>query len=165
MRQRLALAMAISGDPDLLILDEPTTGLDPNAARFVRQTVSRLSENGTAVFFSSHVLDQVEAVADRVGILRQGRLVAVDSIDGLREAVGVQSSLTVRLDTDAAACVDRVRALPGVTEATADGTEMAVTCEDGAKAAVVDAVREGGAAVEDFETGEASLEELFAHYT
>jgi ABC-2 type transport system ATP-binding protein len=165
MRQRLALAMAISGDPDLLILDEPTTGLDPNAARFVRQTVTRLSDDGTAVFFSSHVLDQVEAVADRVGILRQGRLVAVDSIDGLRDAVGVQSSLRVTLDTDAAACVDRVRQLPGVTEATAEGTTVTVTCEDGAKAAVVDAVREGGAAVEDFETGEASLEELFAHYT
>jgi ABC-2 type transport system ATP-binding protein len=165
MRQRLALAMAISGDPDLLILDEPTTGLDPNAARFVRQTVTRLSDDGTAVFFSSHVLDQVEAVADRVGILRQGRLVAVDSIDGLRQAVGLKSSLRVTLDTDAAACLDRVRSLPGVAEATADGDEVVVTCDDAAKTAVVDAVREAGATVENFETSEASLSELFAHYT
>jgi len=165
MRQRLALAMAVSGDPGLLILDEPTTGLDPNGARFVRRTVSKLSESGTAVFFSSHILDQVEAVADRVGILRDGRLVAVDSIDGLREAVGVQSSLTLTLDTDATACIGRVRDLPGVTEATADGHEVAVTCENGAKAAVVDAVRADGTSVENFETGEASLEELFAHYT
>ncbi|MFT4922410.1 MAG: ABC-2 type transport system ATP-binding protein [Haloarculaceae archaeon] len=165
MRQRLALAMAIAGDPDLLILDEPTTGLDPNAARFVRDTVDSLSDDGTAVFFSSHILDQVEAVADRVGILRGGSLVAVDSIDGLRQATGAQSTLRVTLDTAASDCLDSVRSIAGVSEASAEDHEVVVTCENSAKAAVVDAVRENGARVEDFETSEASLDELFAEYT
>ncbi|MEF8782542.1 MAG: ABC transporter ATP-binding protein [Haloarculaceae archaeon] len=165
MCQRLALAMAISGDPELLILDEPTTGLDPNAARLVRETVESLSDDGTAVFFSSHILEQVEAVADRVGILRDGRLVAVDTIDGLRDAVGAKSTLRVELDTDAGSCLDRVREVPGVTGASADGSEVAVTCQNSAKAAVVDAAREGGATIENFETSETSLDELFAQYT
>jgi ABC-2 type transport system ATP-binding protein len=166
MRQRLALGMAIVGDPDLLILDEPTTGLDPNGARFVRDTVTSLSDDGTAVFFSSHILDQVEAVADRVGILRGGELVAVDSIDGLRAAAGGGSRLEVTLDADPSpARLDAVRGLDGVSEATAAGATVTVACENRAKAAVVDELRADGATVLDFETSETSLDELFARYT
>jgi ABC-2 type transport system ATP-binding protein len=166
MRQRLALGMAVVGDPDLLILDEPTTGLDPNGARFVRDTVTSLREDGTTVFFSSHILDQVEAVADRVGILRRGELVAVDSIDGLRAASGGGSRLDVALDRSPSEdCVERVRELTGVSDVTVEGTTLTVACENSAKAAVVDAVRADGAAVENFETSETSLDELFAQYT
>jgi ABC-2 type transport system ATP-binding protein len=166
MRQRLALGMAVVGDPDLLILDEPTTGLDPNGARFVRDTVRSLSEDGTAVFFSSHILDQVEAVADRVGILRQGELVAVDSIDGLRAATGGGARLDVTLDTAPdEATLARVRDLDGVSEVIADGQTVTIACENTAKAAVVDALREDGATVENFETSQTSLDELFAQYT
>ncbi|MFT4946948.1 MAG: ABC-2 type transport system ATP-binding protein, partial [Natronomonas sp.] len=70
MAQRLILAMALVGDPDLLILDEPTTGLDPNGAREIREIIREENSRGTTVFFSSHILSQVEAVCDRVGILR-----------------------------------------------------------------------------------------------
>ena len=71
MTQRLALAMALVGEPDLLILDEPSTGLDPNGAREMRTIVREEADRGATVFFSSHVLGQVEAVCDRVGILRR----------------------------------------------------------------------------------------------
>jgi ABC-2 type transport system ATP-binding protein len=166
MRQRLAFGMAIVGDPDLLVLDEPTTGLDPNGARFIRDTVSSLRDDGTAVFFSSHILDQVEAVADRVGILRGGELVAVDSIDGLRAAAGGGSRLEVTLDAGPSpARLDAVRGLDGVSEATAAGATVTVACESRAKAAVVDELRADGATVLDFETSETSLDELFARYT
>jgi ABC-2 type transport system ATP-binding protein len=166
MRQRLALGMALTGDPDLLILDEPTTGLDPNGARFVRDTVRSLRDDGTAVFFSSHILDQVEAVADRVGILRAGELVAVDSIDGLRAGAGGEARLTVTLDgTPTGDALTRTRDLAGVSSVDADGETVTVSCEDTAKAAVVDALRADGATVTDFETSETSLDELFAHYT
>jgi ABC-2 type transport system ATP-binding protein len=166
MRQRLALGMAVVGDPDLLILDEPTTGLDPNGARFVRDTVRSLSDDGTAVFFSSHILDQVEAVADRVGILRQGELVAVDSIDGLRAATGGGSRLDVTLDRQPDdAMLSRVQEVAGVSDVSADGRTVTVACENAAKAAVVDAVRADGAGVENFETSQTSLDELFAQYT
>lgn len=70
MTQRLALAMALVGEPDLLILDEPSTGLDPHGVRRMREIVRAERDRGATVFFSSHILEQVEAVADRVGILR-----------------------------------------------------------------------------------------------
>jgi ABC-2 type transport system ATP-binding protein len=85
MEQRLALAMALVGEPELLVLDEPFTGLDPHGARRVREIVHEENERGATVFFSSHVLGQVELVCDRVGVLHDGRLVAEGTIDELRD--------------------------------------------------------------------------------
>ena len=95
MRQRLALAMALVDDPDLLVLDEPSSGLDPAGAKEMREIVQREADRGATVFFSSHILEQVDAVCDRVGILRDGELVAEDSVEGLREAVGGEETLEI----------------------------------------------------------------------
>jgi len=170
MAQRLVLAMALVGDPDLLILDEPSTGLDPNGARRMRELIRAERDRGATVFFSSHLLDQVEAVCDRVGILRGGELVAVDTIAGLREAVGGGDRLTVTVDRatdEAVAAVEAVEGVVGVTvdAERADGARLAVDCDDGAKTAVLSALEDAGVAVRDFATTEASLEELFATYT
>jgi ABC-2 type transport system ATP-binding protein len=95
MEQRLALAMALVGEPELLVLDEPFTGLDPHGVRTVREIVHTENDRGAAVFFSSHVLGQVELVCDRIGILHEGRLVAEGSIDDLRTETGVGPDGTV----------------------------------------------------------------------
>ncbi len=163
MRQRLALGMAIAGDPELLILDEPTNGLDPNGAREMREIVQEHADRGATVFFSSHILEQVQAVCDRVGILADGKLVAVDSIDGLRREVGTGSTLTLTVDIVPSIDVSDV---PGVSNVTAqDGTFLATITDPGAKISLIDRVRNAGATIEDIETSEASLEELFATYT
>lgn len=97
MRQRLALGMAIIGDPELLILDEPTSGLDPHGVTLLKQLIREEAADGTAVFLSSHVLDYVESVCDRVGILNDGQLAAVGSIDELRNAADSESTDEVSL--------------------------------------------------------------------
>ncbi|WP_254832568.1 ABC transporter ATP-binding protein [Haloglomus salinum] len=165
MRQRLLLACALVGEPDLLILDEPSTGLDPNGARRMREIVREENERGATVFFSSHILEQVAAVCDRVGILSGGELVASDSLDGLRERVGSVGRLTVTLDTPSEAAVAAVREVDGVHDVRADGASVSASCPPDRKAAVVDAARHDGAEVVDIRTEEASLEELFAAYT
>ena len=163
MRQRLALGMALVGNPDLLVLDEPTSGLDPNGARELREVVREYADGGTTVFFSSHILAQVQAVCDRVAILDDGHLVAVDSIEGLRREVGTGSTLSLTLDRVPE--VD-VTDLAGVTGAVTDDGTLRVTCtEPAAKIRVIDRVRDAGATVEDIQTSEASLEDLFAAYT
>jgi ABC-2 type transport system ATP-binding protein len=82
MRTQLALCLALGGEPDLLILDEPTTGLDPIARRaFLDALVGEVAAAGKTVFFSSHILPDVEAVADTVGSLRAGRLLVSDELD------------------------------------------------------------------------------------
>ncbi|MDX1745428.1 MAG: ABC transporter ATP-binding protein, partial [Halobacteriales archaeon] len=165
MRQRLALAMALVGEPDLLILDEPSSGLDPNGAREMRAIVEEECDRGATVFFSSHILSQVEAVCDRVGIMREGQLVAEDSVEGLREAVGTESHLEIEVETPSQAAIDAVNAIEGVSGVEADGNHLSVTCDDTAKTAVLNALEDAEAGVVNFETEEASLEDLFMAYT
>jgi len=165
MQQRLVLAMALVGEPDLLVLDEPSTGLDPNGAREMREIVRTERDRGATVFFSSHILDQVEAVCDRVGILRAGELVAEDSIEGLREAVGADTRLVVDVASLPDDAVAAVRALDAVSGVEVDGEQLLVACESDAKRDVLDTLENNGAPVSDFATEEASLEELFVAYT
>ncbi len=100
MRQRLALATALIGRPDLVILDEPTNGLDPNGVVDVRELIARLAADGTTVFLSSHVLPEVEQLCDRVAILREGRIVAEGPTGDL---LGAGEQLFIRFDTPAEA--------------------------------------------------------------
>ena len=165
MRQRLALAMALVGDPDLLILDEPSSGLDPNGARELREIVQSEAADGTTVFFSSHILGQVEAVCDRVGIIREGELVAIDTIEGLRDAVGGGSTLVVEVDAVPDDAAHRLKSLDGVSGVTIEGTTLRINCEDGVKMDVVSELEAAGADVSDFSTEEAPLEDLFVAYT
>jgi len=95
MEQRLALAMALVGDPELLILDEPFGGLDPHGVRRVREIVNEETERGTTVFFSSHVLGQVELVCDRIGVLHEGQLVAEGTLTELRNRATVADDTTI----------------------------------------------------------------------
>jgi ABC-2 type transport system ATP-binding protein len=166
MAQRLALGMALVGQPDLLILDEPSSGLDPNGARLMRQIVREENERGATVFFSSHILGQVESVCDRVAILQDGGVVAVDTVEGLREATDTGTRLVVSVDPadleDAAAAA---RAVDAVESATAEGDDLVVAVDSDAKMTVLSAIEDAGIGVDDFETEEASLEDLFAAYT
>jgi ABC-2 type transport system ATP-binding protein len=168
MAQRLTLAMALVGEPDLLLLDEPTTGLDPNGARQIREIIRQENERGTTVFFSSHILGQVEAVCDRVGILRNGQLVADDSIEGLRSNVSGSETLVIEGTDFTADVIATIRRIDGVTtvDQRIPGEVIAVGIESGiGKTAILSQIEKSGAIVNDFSTEEASLEDLFAAYT
>jgi ABC-2 type transport system ATP-binding protein len=163
MTQRLALAMALAGDPELLVLDEPSSGLDPNGIRLLRDIVREEADDGTTVFFSSHILDQVEAVCDRVGILADGELIAVDTVEGLRQAVGASSTLELTMGSmPDPASVDG----EGVSDVEVRGNRLRVTCTDSrVKAGIVADLLDAGHDVVDVGSESASLEELFAVYT
>jgi len=115
MRQRLAIASALPLPRDLLILDEPTNGLDPQGTREVRHLMTELAADGATVLVSSHLLSEVEQICSHVGVMRDGRLVWQGSIPALR-AGAVQ---TVRVETDRAADAARVLGELGLTEISA----------------------------------------------
>ncbi|MHB9287744.1 ABC transporter ATP-binding protein [Halobacteriales archaeon Cl-PHB] len=165
MKQRLLLGMALVGDPDILILDEPSSGLDPAGVREIREIVREEASDGSTVFFSSHILSQVEAVCDRVGILRKGKVVAVDSVEGLREAADTDATLRVTVDGALDGVLDDVRAIDGVSTVRQDGSDVVVQVDDGKKTQVLHVLEDAGVEVLDFETEETSLEELFLSYT
>ena len=88
MRQRLGLAAALLAEAELLVLDEPTNGLDPQGIREIRELILRLSHDGATIFLSSHLLAEVEQMCTRVGVLDRGRLVLQDELDALRSPTG-----------------------------------------------------------------------------
>jgi len=114
-RQKVGLILALFHRPELLILDEPTSGLDPLMQEEFLALVREERERGCAVFISSHELDEVERVCDRVGIIREGRLIAVERVDELLgKTAGRQR---VEVEFDAPVDLDDVRAIPGVVRA------------------------------------------------
>jgi ABC-2 type transport system ATP-binding protein len=165
MAQRLVLGMALVGEPDLLVLDEPSGGLDPNGAREMREIVREENERGATVFFSSHILEQVEAVCDRVGILDAGRLVAEDTPENLRSQLDAETTLEIEVESVTDAAIAAVREVDGVTSVSADGTTMTVGYTGDANMQVTAAIENADVTVQDFSTEEASLEDLFAAYT
>lgn len=89
-RQRLAIASALMHDPEVIIIDEPMVGLDPKHARIVKDELKRRSRNGTTVFLSTHLLNVAEELADRVGIISGGRLIALGTVDQIRATVSAR---------------------------------------------------------------------------
>ncbi len=84
MRQKVSLAAALVHDPKVLVLDEPTVGLDPKSARLIKDLLRQLADRGAAVFLSTHILEIAERMCDRIGIINQGRLIAAGTMDELR---------------------------------------------------------------------------------
>ena len=122
MRQRLGLAAALLQRPRLLVLDEPTNGLDPQGIREMRELLLRLNAEGTTIFLSSHLLAEVEQLCSRVGVLDRGRLVVQDDLATLRAPTG----RTVVRTPDAAAAVTL---LDGRVEHR-DGQRLVVRAQD-----------------------------------
>ena len=156
-RQKIGLIQAFMHEPELLILDEPIAGLDPLVQREFHALLAEVSAQGRTVFLSSHTLSEVERVTHRVAILRQGRLVVVDSLENLRQ-VAVQ-----RLEIEFMAPVpaDGFRGLPGVRSATADGARIVVEFEGAADAIVKAAAAHPVRAVRAHDV---DLEDVFLRY-
>lgn len=93
MRQKAALAAALIHDPQILVLDEPTVGLDPKSARLIKDILRQIADRGSAVFLSTHILEIAERMCDRIGIINQGGLVAVGTMGELRSQRSGESSL------------------------------------------------------------------------
>ncbi len=117
MKRRLALAGALLSDPELLILDEPSLGLDPEGMAFVRSLLKELQQDGRTVFLSSHLLGEIEKVCTRVGILHRGKLLRVDAPREISKAFGGrQAVLEVETRNMVPAVLDELRALQGVAQ-------------------------------------------------
>ena len=119
-RQKVALVQAFVHRPDLLLLDEPTSGLDPIVQETFEEMVREVAADGRTVFLSSHRLDEVQQVCDRVAIIRDGRLIAVDRVDDLRNRAFRSVTVEFATAVDAAPFA----ALPGIDAVVVDGTTI-----------------------------------------
>ena len=161
MVQRVGLAQALLGDPEILVLDEPTGGLDPLAHRQVKDLLRDRSRRGVTILFSSHVLSEVQELAHRVAILRKGKLVAEDTVDNLRRRVALTGTIVLTLRTPSPSVAIAVQQVPGVESATIDGAHLVVVCASELRFDVAKRAEEAGGGVLNMETRDASLEDVF----
>ncbi len=169
MRKRLAIAQALLHEPRILILDEPSTGLDPAGVQEFRELIRSLNGEGYTIFLSSHVLPEIQQVCNRVGILRRGQLVAEDTIDNLRDRLVEKSAarITIMATGIDDALLERVRAIDGVAMADRSEWGMMVQAEPGTivQSEVNETLVRGGAKVTGFTTLQPSLEDVFLDIT
>ncbi len=154
-RQKLGVVQAFMHRPDVLVLDEPTSGLDPLLQDEFRLLLRETAADGRAVFLSSHSLDEVQHVADRVGIIRAGRLVDVDSVDALRDRALRHVTIRFAGRADPAPFA----ALAGVRVDVADGDLLRLSAPEAAMDGVVKAA--ALSTIVDLVSAPADLEEIF----
>jgi len=163
MKQRLALALALMAEPDLLILDEPTNGLDPAGIREIRELITTLpGEFGTTVFLSSHLLSEVEQVATHIGIIKQGRLCFQGTLDALHAETAEQLSLEVDKPQQAKQLLQEA----GWAVRSNGGHRMLLNVNGAADAAMVNAqLVRGGINVTYLNLAQPTLEDIFLAVT
>ena len=157
-RQKVGLIQAFMNRPEVLILDEPSSGLDPLVQRTLQKMMRSAAERGCAIFLSSHTLSEVQRVADRVGIIRHGRLVAVESVVGLRS----KAMRRVELELDAPVDASVFEAVPGSRDVAVEDHHVAMSFE-GNMGELLKAAADRYTIV-DIDSEEADLEEIFLTY-
>jgi ABC-2 type transport system ATP-binding protein len=165
MKRRLNLGAALVHRPRLLLLDEPTVGIDPQSRNHIFEEVRRLNADGVTVVYTSHYMEEVQALCPRVGIMDHGRLIACDTVPALvRQMEGL---IRFRVSRLTPALRDRLKGLPDARLIERDGPDLELECRD-VKATLVRLVAELNEAHEELiglETEEPNLERVFLHLT
>ncbi len=162
MRQRLGIAAALLRAPRLLLLDEPATGLDPAGMRDMRLLIRRLAGQGMTVLLSSHLLNEVEDVCNRVAIVRAGRIVYEGEIAALKRGAGARYRLQTTDDDRALAVCG---AQPGVSDVSVDHGRISFVADEAAVAELSQALIESGALITAMAPQTVTLEDLFFSFT
>ncbi len=163
MRRRLLLGAALLHEPELLVVDEPTAGLDPALRKTTWDILTALPARGVTTFVTTQLLEEA-AHCDRIGMLDRGRLIAVGTPDELRRRSAVGEVVTIAVDGLDEHHVDAIRALPGVRSARRVGPDtLRITADDGARAtpAITELLFRDGAHVRTVDTQPASFDEIF----
>jgi ABC-2 type transport system ATP-binding protein len=170
-RQRTCFAQALLHDPDILLLDEPTDGLDPNQKKVARDMIREMAPD-KAIILSTHILEEVEAICDRAIVISEGRIVEDDTPNNLRKKSPSYNAVNLRVTAAGEAAQKALLALPDVRsakvlEAGSGSTSLRLNARDGQPitAAVLDACREQGWHVTEIQTDGGRLDEIFQSLT
>jgi len=167
MKRRLNIGIALLHQPRLLILDEPTVGVDPQSRNAILDNVRALSGAGMAVLYTTHYMEEAEHLCDRVGIIDHGKLIAEGTRRELVAIVGERDRVVLGAAGDLDAAARALAGLPGVQEATAAGDSIALVVDDARSLLpdIIERAAAGGASVKTVEVAEPDLEAVFLHLT
>lgn len=171
-RQRVGFAQALIGNPDILILDEPTVGLDPKQIIEIRNLIARLGKNHT-IILSSHILSEIQAVCKRIIIINRGQLIADDSAENLSKKLSSDRTLVARIECNEKDMLEALSSVKGVAKVTSLGKKEEGTCDflieperdTDIRSAVFDRVVSRGKKLLSLSSNMASLEQVFLRLT
>ena len=167
MKRRLNIGIGLLHRPRLLILDEPTVGVDPQSRNAILESVESLAVEGMAVLYTTHYMEEAERLCDRIGIIDSGRLQAEGTRDELIRLTGGVDTIRLRGSGDLAAVGEVLRELPGVEHVDTDRQSITLTARDAPSlvAEVVARAASGGVGLADVEITRPDLESVFLHVT
>ncbi len=167
MKRRLNIGIGLLHRPELLILDEPTVGVDPQSRNAILESVEALSVEGMAVLYTTHYMEEAERLCDRIGIIDAGRIQAEGSREELIRIVGELDEIRLRGTGDLPAAASMLQTLPVVERAVVEGSELLLHVREAptAVAAVVTTAGRAGMELADVEISRPDLESVFLHLT
>ncbi len=167
MKRRLNIGIGLLHEPKLLVLDEPTVGVDPQSRNAILESVEQLGTQGLAVLYTTHYMEEAERLCDRIGIIDHGRIVAEGTRRELVELVGQHDRVRLSATGDLEGAIKAVTALDGVREADAydGGLDLVVEAADRMLVDLLQAVSSAGASVSNVNVEEPNLEAVFLHLT
>lgn len=167
MQQRLGLARVLIHDPQVLLLDEPASGLDPRARIEMMAILQELQRLGKTIIISSHILSELQTLCNRVAIIEKGKLIYSGAVQGVRDQLSTGRVVWVKVSSEQPAAIELLKARPEVTEAQAVDGQIKVTLasHDTDHSIVADALVRGGARLTALREDELGLEEVFLRVT
>src|SRR5687767_4020181 len=167
MQQRLGLARVLIHDPQVLLLDEPASGLDPRARIEMMAILQELQRLNKTIIISSHILSELQTLCNRVAIIERGKLIYSGPVQGVREQMSTGLVYWVKVSSDTVQALELLKARPEVAEAGTIDDRIKVTLvdHDTDPSCVAEALVRGGARLVEFREDEVGLEKVFLHVT
>lgn len=167
MKRRLNIGIGLLHEPQLLILDEPTVGVDPQSRNAILESVESLSDEGMAVLYTTHYMEEAERLCDRVAIIDEGKVQAEGTRRELVALVGEKDRVSISGSGDLSRAAEAVRAIGGVTEASASDHQLHVLADEASSilSALLTCISESGGHISSVEVVEPNLEAVFLHLT
>ncbi len=167
MKRRINIAAGLLHRPDVLFLDEPTVGIDPQTRRSILDLVKELNTEGLTVLYTTHYLEEAEFLCDRVGIMDEGKMIAVGTRDELTDSIGATGVIAVRADGLDDALIDWLASLPEVSEVAKSDDELTLNVVRGANLlpTVVEKLTGSGVDIHSVDVTVPNLESVFLHLT
>jgi ABC-2 type transport system ATP-binding protein len=168
MRRRLNIACALLHEPKILMMDEPTVGVDPQSRNAIFDTIETLAGEGRTVIYTTHYMEEVERLCDRIVIVDHGRVLADDTLAGLLASAPVANKLTLKYDSAPHAdALSEIKGLQGVLQVELTGTELSVSATDLGAAAprVLERLAARGFSCQELTSRRANLEDVFLALT
>jgi len=173
MRQRIAISKALLARPPILLLDEPTLGLDPQAARRVRELVAELKQEGHTILLTTHYMEEADQLSDRIGIIDTGKVIALDTPEGLKRRIDQKEIIRLELTGWHADLADKLKSISGIEQLTthqqgeADLWEVNLHAQNSRTALprIVESISGNGTRLVNMNVLKPSLEDVFIHLT